>query len=257
MRSLFKGIIGFGLVAIPVQVYKAMDEERVELHWVHTSCGHRIHYRKFCPHCHREVAGEELAKSAPLPDGRHVVMPAEEPALAASDHTITILSFHSLTEIDPVFYRQAYWLEPGAGGRKAYRLLTDTMRAAGKVALGEMTLRSRLTLAVLRPYDDAALMLHQMYFPESLRGDGALFGQGPAAISDREREMAGKLIAQMTTPFVPENYPNAARQRLLETIAGLVPAALRADAEKPNAEVIDLMEQLKASITGSRRRGAS
>ncbi|MDA8193300.1 MAG: Ku domain-containing protein [Thermaerobacter sp.] len=257
MRSLYKGIIGFGLVAIPVQVYKAMDEERVELHWVHTVCGHRIHYRKFCSQCHRDVTAEELAKSAPLPDGRYVVVPAEEPAPAASDHTITILSFHSLTEIDPVFYRQAYWLEPGAGGRKAYRLLTGTMRAAGKVALGEMTLRSRRRMTVLRPYEETALMLHQMYFPESLRRDGAQFGQGPAAISDREREMAETLIAQMSEPFVPQNYPNAARQRLLETIAGLTPSAVRADAGKPVAEVIDLMEQLKASIAGSPRRGAS
>ena len=51
MRSLYKGIIGFGLVSIPIQVYKAMESERVTTHWIHEPCKTRIQYRKFCPTC--------------------------------------------------------------------------------------------------------------------------------------------------------------------------------------------------------------
>ncbi len=247
MRSLFKGVIGFGLVSIPIQVYKAMDEEKVEVHWIHKVCGARIQYRKYCPICHVQVESAELARGAAILDGRYVMLDDEKPE-TIRDHTITILSFHLLTAIDPVYFRQAYWLKPVAGGHKAYRLLRDTMKQTNLVALAELTLRSKLSLAVVRTYEDSTLMMHTLYYPESLRREGAQFGEISVPVSNKEQDMALMLVKHMQEPFVPENYPNVAKHKLLERIQNLMPMTKDTTNYQTTEEVILLMEQLRESV---------
>ncbi|NMP22438.1 Ku protein [Sulfobacillus harzensis] len=255
MRSLYKGIIGFGLVSIPIQVFKAMESERVTTHWIHEPCRTRIQYQKFCPTCERPVPAEEVATGAPLPDGRFVVLPPAD-KLQPGDHTITIVNFPELKEIDPVFYETAYWLKPGPGGQKAYRLLTRAMRDMGRVALAEMTLRQRPSLAVVRAYNETTLMLHRMYYPESLRQDGASFGPPVEEnIPDKELAMARTLIEHMAEPFEPERYPNRARLERLKQIEELMPSAVMPQTT-PEREVMDLMEKLKASVDAREKHGA-
>lgn len=249
MRSLYKGIIGFGLVSIPIQLYKAMDEERVEVHWVHKACGNRIRYQKFCPVCESVVEASDLARGAPLADGRHVILPEEKAPLGEPDHSIRILSFHELGEIDPVFYQQAYWLKAGTGGQKAYALLAEVMEETGRVAVCEMNLRSRESLAVLRTYGEKSLMLHKMFYPEHLRHEGAHFGDLSVTVSDKEKSLARTLVEHMAESFVPEEFPNRERARLVEQIQALMPHAMAPEMPgRASQEVMDLMEQLKASV---------
>lgn len=253
MRSLYKGIIGFGLVSIPIQVFKAMETERVTTHWIHESCKSRIQYQKYCPTCERSVPGEEVVTGAPLPDGRFVVLPPEEKA-GPVDHTITILNFPALQEIDPVFWETSYWLKPGPGGQKAYALLTRTMRELGRVALAEMVLRTRPSLAVVRPYNEETLMLHRMYYPESLRQEGSDFGAGATGPSDKELDMARTLVEHMAEPFDPAAYPNQYRLDRLRQIEELMPEA-EMPVTAPGKEVLDLMEKLKASVQAQKTHG--
>ncbi len=253
MRSLFKGVIGFGLVSIPIQVYKAMESERVTTHWIHQACKSRIQYQKYCPVCEVRVSSEDIVVGAPLGDGRYVVLHQEERP-KTGDHTITILNFPALKDIDPVFWETSYWLKPGPGGQKAYALLNQTMRATERVALAEMVLRTRRSLAVVRSYNPDTLMLHRMYYPESLRQEGVSMGKGSLKPKDRELEMAKSLVEQMAESFDPSEYPNLARQARLEEIDALTPTA-----EMPkvpaNREVLDLMEKLKESVTAQRQHG--
>lgn len=252
---MYKGVLGFGLVSIPIQLYKAFDEERIEMHWVHTVCGSRVRYQKICPVCQVTLSSKDITKAVPLPDGRYVPLTSESEPIADLDHTITILNFHPLQDVDPVFYQQSYWVKPQAGGHKPYRLLVETMDSVGQVALAQMMLRSKSRLAVVRPFNHTVLMLHGMHYPESLRTEGAEIGSPSVAISGAEREMAIRLIQQMTGPFIPEQYPNQERQRLLQEIERLMPSARTP--ELPNQaseEVLDLMAQLRESIarkTGS------
>lgn len=253
MRSLYKGIIGFGLVSIPIQVYKAMESERVTTHWIHEVCKSRIQYQKYCPVCERGVEAEEVVTGAPLPDGRFVVLPPEEKR-TGGDHTITILNFPELSEIDPVFWETSYWLKPGAGGQKAYALLTQTMREMGRVALAEMRLRSRPSLGVVRAYNEQTLMLHRMYYPESLRQEGAQLGSEPGQPSEKELDMARTLVQHMAEPFKPEEYPNRHRLERLKQIEELMPTAEMPE-QPPDREVLDLMEKLKASVKARETHG--
>jgi DNA end-binding protein Ku len=251
MRSLFRGIIGFGLVSIPIQLFKAMEKEQVETHWIHTSCVTRIQYQKYCPTCEKVVPAEEIGTGAELPDGRVVILPSESFAEPA-DHTMTILNFPKLTEIDPVLWDVAYWLKPGPGGDKPYALLVAVMRELNRVALAEMTLRTRPSLAVIRPYNATTLMLHRMYYPESLRAQGAQLGPESTAVSDQELEMARTLVQYLAHPFVPEDYPNRRRRERLRQIEEILPAATTPlPAVVP--ELMDLMERLRASVNAQKQ----
>ncbi len=254
MRSLYKGIIGFGLVSIPIQVFKAMETERVTTHWIHEACHTRIQYQKYCPACERALEGGEVVTGAPLPDGRFVVLPPPEKR-PAGDHTITILNFPELQDIDPVFYETAYWLKPGPGGQKAYALLAQVMRDMGRVALAEMRLRSRPSLAVVRAFNDHTLMMHRMYYPESLRQEGSGFGPVDLAATDKELEMAKTLVQHMAEPFDPSRYPNEHRLEKLRQIEALMPTAEAPRTAQPGQEVLDLMEKLRASVQAQAQHG--
>ncbi|AUW95448.1 Ku domain-containing protein [Sulfobacillus thermotolerans] len=241
-------MIGFGLVAIPIQLYKAMDDDKITMHLLHVVCGSRIQYRKHCPVCDVDVQPDDVVRGVELPDGRYVILQPDEDSQTSADRTINLVSFHQLGEIDPVLYRQAYWVKPLPGGEKAYRLLTDTLQETRTVGLATMTLRQKFSLSVIRPVPPHVLMLHSLYFPESLREEGRTFGQTTAVISEKERDMAKMLVTQMQEPFVEENYPNLARRELLERIEALAPNAQPAPDARVTKEVLSLMEQLRSSV---------
>lgn len=253
MHSLFKGIMGFGLVSIPIQVFKAMDSEAVTSHWVHEECLHRIQYQKYCPACERVVDATSINKAASLPDGRLVILPPENKA-GESDHVINILNFPLLDEVDPVFYDQAYWVKPSSGGSRAYAILVAAMRDMGRVALAEMRLRSRPSLAIVRAFNEHTLMMHRMHYPDSLREEGMSLGPQKPQFTQKELALAVTLIGEMKETFVPENYPNQPRLDRLAQIEELGESVAPQE-RAPSAAAMDLMEQLRRSVEQQSRHG--
>lgn len=248
MRSLFKGVLGFGLVSIPVSLYRAVGDEGVETHWIHRDCGERVRYQKHCPACDRVLEPADLVRGAVLPDGRMVPLDDDGRDPGPKDRTISVLTFHPLADLDPVYFDRAYWLKAQTGGQKAYQLLARAMASRHQVAVARMTARARPRLAVVRPYGTGALMLHSMHWPESVRREGAHFGtEGAAPTSDREEEMALALVDQLSEPFLPAQYPDEARARLM---ADLVARAQEGGAvtPPPPAGLESLVEQLSRSL---------
>ena len=252
MHSMFQGTLGFGLVSIPIQMFKAMDDEHIALHWVHAACRSRIRYQKFCPRCQRMVESDELSKAYQLADGRLVPLEAGNPAWPlppeAENRNIGIVAFHRLDDVDPILYRTAYWLKPAAGGSKAYRLLLDAMDASGLIAVAQMVLRTKPSLALIRPIEGSSLVLHVLYYPESLRSEGLQFGRVEAHIAPKEQELALQLVTQMTEPFDPRAYPNQTGHAFLERIRALAETVPPPTAESLPEDLLALMERLKASL---------
>ena len=248
MRSLFKGVLGFGLVSIPVSLYRAVGDERVETHWIHRDCGERVRYQKHCPACDRVLEPADLVRVAVLPDGRMVPLDEEGRDPGPQDRTISVLTFHPLADLDPVYFDRAYWLKAQTGGQKAYQLLARAMVSRHQVAVARMTARERPRLAVVRPYGTGALMLHSMHWPESVRREGAHFGtEGAAPTSDREEEMALALVDQLSEPFQPAQYPDEARARLMADLVARAQAG-GAVTPPPPAGLESLVEQLSRSL---------
>ncbi|QIA27067.1 Ku protein [Thermaerobacter sp. PB12/4term] len=171
MRSLWRGVISFGLVNIPVRMYLAVEERAVHFRQLHRRCGTPIRYRRWCPRCDVEVQPEELARGYEYAPDRFVLISDEDLAglPLPTARAVEILDFVRGEDIDPIYFQRTYYLEPAEGGEKAYRLLRRAMDLRGCVAVARVALRNKETLACLRTYRHQALALVAMAYPDEIR----------------------------------------------------------------------------------------
>ena len=129
-RSMWTGAISFGLVTVPVKLYSAIDRKTVRFHQLNGKSGVRIAQKRVDPQSGEEVPYEDIVKGYEIAKDRYVVIePGELEALAPKKtKTIEIEDFVELAQIDPVYYDHPYYLAPGPGGAKPYRLLLEAMR---------------------------------------------------------------------------------------------------------------------------------
>ena len=152
-RAMWTGAISFGMVSVPVKLYSALDRKAVRFHQLSGRSGVRISQKRVDPSSGKEVPYEEIVKGYEITPERYVVIePAELDALAPQkSRTIEIEEFVELAQIDPVYYDHPYYLAPGPGGAKPYRLLLEAMAEAGKVAIAKVVIRSKEQLVAIRP----------------------------------------------------------------------------------------------------------
>lgn len=252
MRTLWKGAVSFGLVNIPIKMYVATEHKDIKFNFLHKECMNPIQYRKFCPHCDREIASEEIVRGYEYQKGSYVVINEEdlERIPLENTKTIDILDFVDLTQVDPIYFDKTYYLEPSQGGEKAYGLLVEAMSQTGKVAIAKVIIRSKQSLAALR-IKDQVLIMETIFWPDEIRSPSALnLGVDRSKLHDNEIKMAVSLIENLSTSFEPAKYQNEYRQTLWELIESkivgkeVVAAAPVADRDN----VVDLMEALKASV---------
>src|SRR5438128_11395749 len=155
-RAIWTGAISFGMVTVPVRLFSAVNRKTVRFHQLSQKTGARIMQRRVDSVSGDEVPYEEIIKGYELAPDRYVVVePAELDALAPEKtRTIDIEDFVELSQIDPIFYDHPYYLAPGAGGAKPYRLLLEAMQQSGKVAIARVVIRSKEQLVAIRPMGD-------------------------------------------------------------------------------------------------------
>src|SRR4030081_931012 len=172
-RSIWSGAISFGLVNVPVKLYTATSPKSVRFHQLSAKTGARIRQKRVDPTTDEEVAHEDIVKGYEITPDRYVIIEPEE--LEALDpkatKTIDIEEFVDLADIDPIYYDHSYYLAPATGGAKAYRLLLEAMREAGKVAIGKIVIRSRQQLCALRPTEDVLTLTTMLFGDEVLSPD--------------------------------------------------------------------------------------
>lgn len=255
MRTLWKGAISFGLVNIPVKMYTAVEDKDIHFKQLHAKCNSPIRYEKRCSACGIEVPQEEIVMGYEYEKGRYVIMRDEDLARIPSEgsKTIDILDFVSLSEIDPIFYDRSYYLEPNAGGEKAYALLRRAMAETGKIAIAKVTIRSKSALACLR-IQDSVVMMETMFYPDEIRSPAGLAGIGAEPrLSEGEMQMAVDLVGNLAAPFEPSKYTDDYRQQLMELIQAKIAGAEVAIPEgaPQSAKVVDLLEALRASLAAT------
>lgn len=251
MRPLWKGAISFGLVNIPVKMYAATENRDIRFNYLHARCNTPIQYKKYCPACEMEVPPEEIARGYEYEKGKYVIITEDDLAgiPAATQHSIEILDFIDLQEIDPIYFDKAYYLTPGEMGVKPYVLLKQAMESTGKIAVARVSLRSRESLAALRS-NGQALVLSTMLYPEEIRPVAQLPDlELNVKVHNNEVEMAVKLIESLSSDFEPEKYTNEYRKSLLMVIEQKIAGeAVVKPAEPQTGQVIDLMDALRESI---------
>jgi DNA end-binding protein Ku len=257
-RAIWSGAISFGLVNVPVKLYSATSPKTVRFHQLSGKTGARIRQKRVDPSTDEEVPYEEIVKGYEITPDRYVVIQPEE--LEALDpkatRTIDIEEFVDLEEIDPIYYDHSYYLAPSSGGAKAYRLLLDAMKEAGKVGIGKVVIRSKQQLCALRPTGQALTLTTMLWGDEVLPPDrlDELESVGEAEASDRELKMAEQLIESLSDDFDPSKFRDEYRERVLDLIerkAAGEEIAIQPEAEEP-AAAPDLMAALEASLAAVR-----
>jgi DNA end-binding protein Ku len=261
-RAIWSGAISFGLVNVPVKLYTATQPKTVRFNQLSSKTGARIRQKRVDPTTDEEVPYEEIVKGYEITPDRYVMVTNEE--LEALDpkatRTIDIEEFVDLSEIDPIYYDHNYYLAPSAGGAKAYRLLVDAMREAGKVGIGKVVIRSKQQLCALRPTGEVLTLTTMLFGDEVLSPDriDEIGEIEQAAATDRELRMAQQLIESLSADFEPEKFRDEYRERVLELIerkAAGEEIAVQPVAEEP-AAAPDLMAALAASLAAVRGEDA-
>ena len=249
-------MVSFGLVSIPVRMVGAVREKDVRFHQFHRSDGGRIRYRRVCDKEGEEVDYEEVAKGYEVAKDRFVLISEEELERLEPEKTrrIEIEQFVDLSEIDPIYYDTTYYLEPGEGGDKPYRLLHEAMAATGKAALGRFVMRDKEHVVALRPLDEA-LALETLFYADEVVEASALEGLPKGSVAQRELRMAEQLVESLSEAFKPKRFKDEFRakvERLAEQKAHGRKVVLE---ERPREEtpVVDLMAALEKSLAGARR----
>jgi DNA end-binding protein Ku len=260
-RAIWSGAISFGLVNIPVKLFSAVQRKTVRFNQLDGKDNTRIQQKRVNPDTGEEVPYDRLVKGYEIAPDRYVIIePAELDSLQPEKtRSIDIQDFVDLHEIDPIYYDHPYYLAPGTGAEKAYKLLYDAMEASEKVGIARVVIRSKEQLVAIRPRDGILAMETMLFADEVVPPeDVADMPDGKKGkVSKKEVDMAQQLIESLTTEFDPSQYRDEYRDAVLEMIERKAEGheiEVSAPPDEEPAEVPDLMAALEASISGSKRQ---
>ncbi len=256
MHSMWKGAVSFGLVMIPVKLYAATEQKDIAFRQVHREDGGRIRFRRFCSIEEVEVAYEDVAKGYELPGGEIVILTEEDMAELPLPTTksIEVVQFTPAEQLDPILFNRSYYVEPGPAGVRAYCLLRDALEDSGKIAIAQVALRQRESLAILRVRDDV-LVLETLLWPDEVRVPGFAFLDDDVEVRPQELRMASSLIESMTVDFDPDEYHDSYREALQELVNAKVEGREVVQPEEeaePSGETSSLADALRASLAAAR-----
>jgi len=261
-RSIWTGAISFGLVTVPVKMYSAVSKKTVRFHQLNGKTGVRIQQKRVDPSTGDEVPYEDIVKGYELTPDRYVLIePGELEALdPKKTKAIEIEDFVALDEIDPIYFDHPYYLAPGPGGAKPYRLLLEAMKDTGRVAIATVVIRSKQQLVAVRPIGDHVLGMATMVFPDEVIDPDTIdeiTAVEEVEINKRELAIAEQLVESLAADFDVDKYRDTYREdviALVERKAAGEQIAVQPAAEEDDAPVPDLMSALKASLDAVRAR---
>ena len=262
-HAIWSGAINFGLVTIPVKLYTAVRGNDLHFNFLHKQDEGRIYNERHCTVCGEKVEFADLVRGFEYEKGRYVVLSDDDLKAVNPEATqsVDIVEFVQLDQIDPMFFDTPYYLEPEKKGRHAYALLRESLRAANKVGIARVVIRSREHLAALKPNGEA-LVLELMHYADELVAPGTFdFPELKESVAPAEMKVAKMLIDSMSSEqFAPEKFHDQYRDDVMAMIEA---RAAGANVEAPAAarpaatNVVNLMDVLQRSLEQSRDRGGS
>jgi len=258
---MWMGTLTFGLVSVPVKLYSAVSHRSVHFHQLHRADHARIYNKRICPVDEQEVPFEDIVKGFEIAPERYVVIEPEEFAAIepAFTRTIDIEDFVQFEDIDPIYFEQPYIVVPNKGGARSYRLLLESMRDTGKVAIARVVLRSRERLVAIRPRGESLLMTtmnfaDEIVSPQALR---ELEDAENTPIAEKELAVARRLVESISESFDITKYHDTYREALLDLIdrkASGEDIVVEPSTQREPTATPDLMGALEASLEEVRKR---
>lgn len=258
MKSIWNGSVGFGLVNIPVKLYSASEERKLDLDMLDKHDLSRIRYKRVNENTGKEVAWGDIVKGYMM-DDQYIVLTDEdfEKASVKKSKVVEITEFVNEDEISNILFKKPYYLEPEKGGTRSYALLRDALKKTNKVGVATFVLRQKENLALISA-NEKVLMLHVIRFSNEIRNTEDLDLPEKADIKHKELDMAVSLIEQYTDKFDLTAYNdiyNDALMKVIEDKAKGKETKVRKLEPSPTKSQ-DLMAQLKASLEQKKKKAS-
>src|SRR5919199_2138096 len=254
-RSIWTGVISFGMVSIPVRLLPATQDKDIAFHLLHRPDHSRIKLKRWCPVDDREVPNEELVRAYEVSKDEYVEVTDEdlEQLPLPTKHTIELSAFVKADQIDPIYYQKTYYLEPEDTGLKPYALLMKVLESKQTTGVAKIAIRNKEQLCALRP-KNGTLVLETLYYPDEIREHEQSLPD--VLVNDREVAVAASLVDALSEPFDPSRYHDNYREALLELIASKTEGreVVVSEAATAPTQVTDLMAALRASVEAARKR---
>jgi DNA end-binding protein Ku len=239
------------MVSIPVKLFSAVESKAaISFNLLHGKCGSRLKQQYVCPKDSEIVPRDQMVKGYEFAKEQYVTFTEEELKAMAqeAERAIEITEFVPASQVDAIYFDGAYYLGPDKGGDKAYHLLAEAMRQTGRSALAKWAARGKQYLVLIRPMKEG-LVMQQLLYADEVRSMAEV-PLGDADVKEGELNLAVQLVNQIASEeFRPEQYEDEVRKRVQEAIQRKVEGQeITASPEPPKAQIIDLMEALKASL---------
>lgn len=264
--SVWKGMISFGLVSIPIRLFAAARTKRTYLHQIHDKCNTRLKQPLFCPTCDRMVDRSEVIKGFEYETGQYVLVGTDEikKITPPSGKTMEIITFLKENEVDPIYFDSSFFALPEQHAEKPYALLLKALEDTRKVGVAKVTMHQREYTVFIRARDNG-LTLHTMYYANEIASVEGYGRKYDTKLRPEEVKLADQLVQSLSAPFKPEQYHDTFQEQLNALIeAKLKGKAVTAPTKSTSrAPVIDMMEALKRSLakdsakTGPKAVGSS
>ena len=265
-RGLWKGAISFGLVNVPVELYSAEKKSaEIDLTMLDKRDLAPVGYKRYNKSTGEDVPWSEIVKGYEYEDERYVVLSDEDfrRANVEASKTVDIQAFVDLADIPPLYFETPYYLAPGKRGEKAYALLRDAMKKAGKAGIATVVIRTRQYLAAVIAQDEV-LVMDTLRYADELKGVEELGIPGGALqhkANAKEIDMALRLIDDMSETWQPQKFKDTYRDDLMKRIEEKIKqgqteeiTAPAKEKEPAGADVIDLMALLRKSVEKTQER---
>ncbi len=252
-RPIGSGTVSFGLVSIPVKLFSAAESKSaVSFNMLHAACKTRLKRQYVCPKDSEIVPRDQMVKGYEFSKDQYVTFTEDEikAMLEESNRAIEITEFVPAQTVDPIYFDGAYYLGPDKGGERAYHLLAEAMRKTGRSALAKWAARGKQYLVLVRAVKNG-LVMQQLLYADEVRAFSEV-PVGDADVKDGELKLAVQLVEQIASDeFRPDTYEDDVRKRMHEAIQRKMEGQeITAAPEQPRAQIIDIMEALKASLAG-------
>ncbi len=252
-RSIWNGVISFGMVSIPVKLYTATEDKDISFRQLHKEDGVRLKQLRWCPEHERAVEWNEVARGFEYAKDEFVVMEEEDfdKLPLPSKQTVELAAFVKADQIDPIYYQKTYYLEPDEKGVKPYALLMKALEDKNLTGIAKIAVRNKEQLCALRTMD-GSLVLETLYYPDEIRE--VPFEIPEQKFTKAEMKMAHALIDLLEQDFDPTQFEDEYRSALQQIIDAKLEGIEIASPEVARpAKVTDLMSALKASVAAAKK----
>jgi DNA end-binding protein Ku len=257
-RAIASATVSFGLVTIPVKLFPATQPSGsgISFNLLHKDCGSRLKQQYICPKDEQLVSRDQMVKGYEFAKDQYVTFTTDElkSLEEKATQTVDIAEFVPLDKVDPVYFDKPYYLAPEKGGEKAYHLLAEVMRDTNRCALAKYAARGKMYLVLVRPMAEG-LAMQQLLYADEVRSWKEVAMPDKPALREAELKLAHQLVDQIASEtFDPSQYEDEVKKRIQADIEKKVAGKeieVSETTEQP-AQIIDLMEALKASLGAAR-----